>query len=169
MKDHATSMLKMAAVAITCCLCHQELMKGGALKKRKLFHGESCRNTREIVSEIMEKQQQSMASFVETSNPDAFLCHACDLQGAKFSRLLKEAQKVKEGFAEKLSKLTKVPGNNRGQKRVTELHEQGAKRTRSVSVMVNDEDAEGNPIQPCIQLIGDVDVSSDGSTNVVVS
>ena len=86
-------------------------MEGGALKKRKRFHGDSCRNTREIVSEIMEEQQQSMASFVETSNPDAFLCHACDAQGAKFSKLLMEAQKVKEGFAEKLSTLTKVSGN----------------------------------------------------------
>ena len=161
-------MWQMAGVAIVCCLCHRELMEGGALKKRKRFHGDSCRNTREIVSEIMEEQQQSMASFVETSNPDAFLCHACDAQGAKFSKLLMEAQKVKEGFAEKLSTLTKVSGNTRGQKRVTESHEQGAKRTCPVSVMVTDEQGESNSIQPCVDLTGDADfIPSDDSTNVV--
>ena len=28
-------MWQMAGVAIVCCLCHRELMEGGALKKRK--------------------------------------------------------------------------------------------------------------------------------------
>ena len=144
-------MLKMAAVAIVCCLCHQQLMEGGALKKRKRFHGDSCQNIREVVSKLMEEQQQSMASFMETSNPDAFLCHICDAQGTKYSKLLKEAQKLKDGLAEKLSKLSKVSENNRGQKRVTELHEEGAKRTCPVA----GGDAEGNLIQSCVDLIGD--------------
>lgn len=152
----------MAVVTIVyCCLCHHQLMEGAALKKRKRFHGDSCQNTREVVSKITEEQQQSLASFVETNNPDAFLCHVCDTQVVKYSKLLKEAQKVKDALAEKLSKLTRLSGNNRGQKRVTELHEQSAKRTCPIA----GGETEGNLIQPCvdqpcIDVIGDANVVS---------
>ena len=64
-----------------CCLCHRQFQHILSLKKRKRLHGVSCRNSKQLLEEVLsERLHLTLNSFIETRGTAAFLCNLCDSQ-----------------------------------------------------------------------------------------
>ena len=94
---------------VSCCLCLRPLLDASAVKKRKLLHNDSCKKSKEVLNEVfLSKLALSLASFNETSDPLAYLCHLCDAQAAKIAKHRAELQLAEEQVLQKVSHLTRL-------------------------------------------------------------
>jgi len=84
-------------------------MEGSALKKRKLLNQKHCKEAKYFLNGVMLKKfQLSVTCYKETHDLSAYLCHLCDGQLMKISKLQEEITSIKEDIAKKVSRLTKV-------------------------------------------------------------
>lgn len=99
---------------VRCCLCRRELSESSAFKKRKLFHGEQCKEAKKFLNEVvLEEFRLSVNSFEETINSKAYLCHLCDAYGANYRKHQNSLSQIRAEVISKLSKLTKLSTANR--------------------------------------------------------
>ena len=115
-----------SSMAVRCCLCRRELSESSAFKKRKLFHGEQCKEAKKFFNEVLlEELDLSVNSFEETLNSKAYLCHLCDAYAANYRKYQKNLNQIRAEVISKLSQLTK-------------LSTETASRKRSAPVQTND-------------------------------
>ena len=76
------------------------------MKKRKKLHGDTAQKAREILEAFcLEKLELSLDMIAETSDDKSYLCHKCDGELARLSRLQGELKCVSSSIMSKLQSL----------------------------------------------------------------
>lgn len=90
-----------------CCLCRRPFQNKSGFKKRKRLHGEGCKESKQLLDEILsECCCLSLSSFVETKDTAAFLCNLCDGQALKILKHQCEIKRIEDNILEMVSNLT---------------------------------------------------------------
>ena len=99
-----------AAMAL-CCLCR--VCAPPDHRRKKKFHGASCNTAKQTLSALSE---YPLDSLVETSDPSAILCHACERKLTTIHNLEAKDVSMKEDVKRLLSSLQKAGAVNLGKR-----------------------------------------------------
>ena len=101
-------------ISTGCLICCVE----ASSKKRKKFHGASCKKARDIIDDVLNEEfRLTIWSFVETSMSTAYLCFQCEKKILSICTMKERLLSIKSELLQRLSNFHQKATTGIGQKR----------------------------------------------------